>query len=244
MTHLDIPGADPISGSTPIIAFVGNAIRFSDRMLGILTDEFPDHAFRRFDRIADLLRAGLPTGSVTIVVFEEGHTGAMLSNPKDYQSVAGDAQLVIAFSQACVAAHFLSARGDCPELEHVGLLPLNAQIEVWVSVMRLLMCGQIFLPDWVVRNLPTGQASEQTSFAAPPDAARDLTQREWQVLELVARGLQNKVIAARLSVSEHTVKLHIHNLLRKLGVSNRTLATNWYHKVAAGSPQAGLGGHG
>ena len=42
MTHLDFSGSDPISGSSPIIAFVGNAIRFSDRMLGILADEFPE----------------------------------------------------------------------------------------------------------------------------------------------------------------------------------------------------------
>jgi DNA-binding NarL/FixJ family response regulator len=62
------------------------------------------------------------------------------------------------------------------------------------------------------------------------DRARDdgpverMTGREVQVLELLADGLSNKAIAARLGVSDETVKFHLSSILGKLGVANRTEA--------------------
>jgi DNA-binding NarL/FixJ family response regulator len=50
---------------------------------------------------------------------------------------------------------------------------------------------------------------------------RILTNREYQVAELVSRGLANKVIAHHLSVTEGTVKIHAHAIFQKLGVRNR-----------------------
>ena len=49
-----------------------------------------------------------------------------------------------------------------------------------------------------------------------------LTPRELNVLELVAEGLPNRAIAARLEISEHTVKFHVSSLFSKLGAGNRT----------------------
>jgi DNA-binding NarL/FixJ family response regulator len=55
-----------------------------------------------------------------------------------------------------------------------------------------------------------------------------LTRRERQIAELVARGRQNKEIAAELSINESTVKNHVTNLMNKIGVRNRTeLAIRW-----------------
>jgi two-component system, NarL family, response regulator LiaR len=58
----------------------------------------------------------------------------------------------------------------------------------------------------------------------PPDPAAELTGRERQVLELVARGMPNKAIALQLSLSEKTVKAHVSAILRKLDVTDRTQA--------------------
>ena len=54
--------------------------------------------------------------------------------------------------------------------------------------------------------------------------ATDITTRELAVLQLLARGLSNRAIAIHLSVSFHTVKNHVRNVLRKLGVSTRAEA--------------------
>jgi two-component system nitrate/nitrite response regulator NarL len=48
-----------------------------------------------------------------------------------------------------------------------------------------------------------------------------LTQRELEITQLVSKGLPNKAVAGQLGVQEGTVKLHLHNIYRKLGVSNR-----------------------
>ena len=54
-----------------------------------------------------------------------------------------------------------------------------------------------------------------------------LTPRELDVLKLVAQGLSNPDIARRLMLSEHTVKRHLANILRKLSLSSRAAAAAW-----------------
>jgi DNA-binding NarL/FixJ family response regulator len=56
---------------------------------------------------------------------------------------------------------------------------------------------------------------------AATDLARLLTPREMEIVRLVARGLRNKEIASRLSITEGTVKVHLHNTYEKLGLGGR-----------------------
>ena len=70
---------------------------------------------------------------------------------------------------------------------------------------------------------------EDRAGAQPPSAA-GLTPRELEVLRLLAAGLTNREIAARLVISEHTVHRHVTNLYRRLGVSSRTAATAYAHR--------------
>jgi DNA-binding NarL/FixJ family response regulator len=80
---------------------------------------------------------------------------------------------------------------------------------------------------------------EGTVFHAPsgldqpaPDPLRDagLTPRELEVLKAVARGLSNKAISKEFWVTEQTVKFHLNNVYRKLGVANRTAAAALVHE--------------
>ena len=57
--------------------------------------------------------------------------------------------------------------------------------------------------------------------------AAGLTERELEIVKAVARGLSNKAISKELWVTEQTVKFHLTNVYRKLGVANRTEAARW-----------------
>jgi ATP/maltotriose-dependent transcriptional regulator MalT len=75
----------------------------------------------------------------------------------------------------------------------------------------------------------------------PSSGRRPLSVREAEVLEMVATGLSNEQVAARLGVTVHAVKFHLAGIYRKLGVANRTQAAGVYVRAAAGlPPDAGL----
>jgi DNA-binding CsgD family transcriptional regulator len=71
--------------------------------------------------------------------------------------------------------------------------------------------------------------------AAPPD---QLSAREVQILQLVARGLSNRQIGLELFISEHTAANHIRSILRKTGCANRTEAASYAHRHALVSVQS------
>lgn len=65
------------------------------------------------------------------------------------------------------------------------------------------------------------------SARSTPAAADALSEREREVLTMVAEGLPNKLIAVRLGISEKTVKAHLTNVFRTIGVTDRTQAALW-----------------
>ena len=115
-----------------------------------------------------------------------------------------------------------------------GILPFNLPLDVWLSALQLMLSGGEYVPRDMIGLVHSADAqaaagttpSTQSVSAAGKKA--ELTRREVDVLELVAQGLQNKTIAARLELSEHTVKLHIHHIISKLGAHNRTQAAAIY----------------
>jgi DNA-binding NarL/FixJ family response regulator len=89
------------------------------------------------------------------------------------------------------------------------------------------------------KDIPSAlrQAYEETVYhaygfrAAPEDALREagLTEREITMLKALARGLSNRAIGQELWISQPTVKFHLRNLYRKLGVPNRLAAASFAH---------------
>lgn len=73
-----------------------------------------------------------------------------------------------------------------------------------------------------------GKKAEQADAEIPEGA--DLTEREAEVLRLIARGATNREIAKRLSISEGTVKNHVSNILSRLGLRDRTQAAIYAHE--------------
>jgi len=81
-------------------------------------------------------------------------------------------------------------------------------------------------PPKVHYDLPVGGRRLMQQVTAPrkPEAGAQLTDREREVLRLVADGLPTKQISASLSITERTVKFHVNSILRKLGADNRAQA--------------------
>jgi DNA-binding NarL/FixJ family response regulator len=75
---------------------------------------------------------------------------------------------------------------------------------------------------WLVAPESTNSGLRSESIRTGDDVVEPLTARETEVLELLAQGLSNKAIAARLSISDQTVKFHVASICGKLGASNRT----------------------
>ena len=67
----------------------------------------------------------------------------------------------------------------------------------------------------------------QRSGSGPSSGAAALSERETEVLRLVAAGHANKIIARRLGIAERTVKAHLTNIFQRIGVSDRTQAALW-----------------
>ena len=95
------------------------------------------------------------------------------------------------------------------------LLDRAADIEVVGAAAQ----GDAPLDPRAARELLTARASDR------PETG--LTERERAVLALVGSGMPNKVIALRLGISEKTVKAHLTNVFRAIGVTDRTQAALW-----------------
>jgi len=97
-----------------------------------------------------------------------------------------------------------------------GYLLKDVQPDDLAQAIRQVHKGLPALDPQIAARLMRGAAS-------PPPGSH-FTQRERDVLKLLAEGLSNREIASRLFISEKTVKTHVSNLLQKLGVADRTQA--------------------
>lgn len=107
-----------------------------------------------------------------------------------------------------------------------GYLLKNSEASQVLDAIRRLANGEAVLP-------PALAARVLDEFAAPLQAQETLTEREIEIIRLVAQGLGNKEIATKLSLSENTVKTHVRHILDKLQLRSRS-------EAAAYAVQAGL----
>ncbi len=103
-----------------------------------------------------------------------------------------------------------------------GVLPLDSSLEELLAAVKALHHGLLVGAPALLEQvlaLPDKDTSPQAATASEA-----LTEREVQVLGLLAQGLANKQVAARLGISEHTVKFHVSGIYTKLGATSRTEA--------------------
>jgi DNA-binding NarL/FixJ family response regulator len=104
-----------------------------------------------------------------------------------------------------------------------GFLLKDVKAAQLVDAVRTVAAGDALIAPSVTKRLMAEFAARPSEPEQPPELT-ELTPRELEVLELVARGLSNAEIAARLVVGEATVKTHVTRILMKLGLRDRVQA--------------------
>jgi DNA-binding NarL/FixJ family response regulator len=115
-----------------------------------------------------------------------------------------------------------------------GYLVKDAAPEELALAVRAARRGEIHLDAAVARQL----MDSLRPSGAPADQFGELTERELEVLRLIAEGHANKEIARRLVISERTARTHVSNILRKLGLSSRTQAALLAVREGLAPPQS------
>jgi DNA-binding NarL/FixJ family response regulator len=97
---------------------------------------------------------------------------------------------------------------------------LTSELGVIQAALQIVHTGGIFAPA----DILLGSLSKAAADSRALRSANRLTARELNVLAHLRHGNANKIIASELGMAESTVKVHLHNIMRKLGASNRTQA--------------------
>lgn len=117
-----------------------------------------------------------------------------------------------------------------------GFLAKDTLPELILSHLKQVYAGHTILQERSInilaqqfRQAPPIQAA---TLSQPRNAEllQDITQREQETLRLIAKGLNNKLIARELGISDGTVKVYVKNLLRKLNVHSRLELSVWVHQ--------------
>ena len=110
-----------------------------------------------------------------------------------------------------------------------GIVLKQTATELLIKSIRKVHAGEIWLDSHttaaVIRQFVAG-ADDSAAAPRPPRSSRErerspLSQREREIVALVAQGFKNKEMAEKMFISEQTVKNHLHNIFDKLGVSDR-----------------------
>jgi DNA-binding NarL/FixJ family response regulator len=120
-----------------------------------------------------------------------------------------------------------------------GFLLKDAPAEELAAAIRVVASGDALLAPGVTRRVIDAFVHRAPPPVDPDRPVADLTRREVEVLGLLARGLSNADIAARLFVSEGTTKTHVSNVLMKLGLRDRVQAVIYAYEHGVVVPGAG-----
>ncbi|MHB9864377.1 LuxR C-terminal-related transcriptional regulator [Streptomyces sp. YIM S03343] len=180
---------------------------------------------------ADVLRAlgpGARRTAAIVLVGEGGHDGRPGRGGPGSPGSRGMPEARGAQALDAGALEYLWAGAD-------GFVLQDAALSEIAAAIRAVAAGHAVLPPPLTRRLVDLLVRRVPPQPDPPRVS-SLTSREREIFDLVAAGMSNGEVAEALVLSEKTVKFHVSNLLRKLGVRNRAQAIvcAWDRGVLAG----------
>jgi DNA-binding NarL/FixJ family response regulator len=120
-----------------------------------------------------------------------------------------------------------------------GFLLKRARPEDLIAAVHTIAAGEALLSPSVTRRVIDRMAQQPTPELADQAKLDGLTPRERGVLELIARGLSNREIAAALAVEESTIRTHVKRILMKLGLRDRVQAVIFAYETGLNRPALG-----
>jgi DNA-binding NarL/FixJ family response regulator len=196
----------------PGIAVIHQRAVFRDCFVRCLEISYRDHDIFPFVTIAEWCGSeepGARAASIVIIVID-GSDESSVAGLECLEAVAASTPVVIV--------------SDIDDLDYImrtfksgarGYIPTSLPFNVAVEAMRLVKAGGTFVP--ASSFFLDGEGSPSS-----PKAKGLLTARQMKVAEEVSHGKANKQIAYELNMSEHTVKVHLRHIMRKLNARNRT----------------------
>ena len=180
-------------------------------------------AMRMLDRVnqvetADSLRAAIARaeeGSFDLCLLDLGLPDCSGLQALERMRESLPALPVVVVSGSDDPTHVLKAL----DLGAMGYIPKTSPRDVLLGAVRLVASGGIYVP---VQALTAREAA--TPPAPTPSSDLGISARQREVLDLLLKGLPNKLIARKLDISENTAKIHVSAVLRALGVASRTQA--------------------
>ena len=117
-----------------------------------------------------------------------------------------------------------------------GFLLKRARPEELIAAVHTIAAGEALLSPSVTRRVIDRMAQQPTPELADQAKVEALTPREREVLELIARGLSNREIAAALGVEESTIRTHVKRILLKLELRDRVQAVIFAYETGVNRP--------
>ena len=215
----DLLNADHAGGSEtkrggrqnkPAIIVIHRRAVFRDCFVRCLEIAYGDHSVYSFACVADWFasaESGAASSAVIIIVVESGD--GSLADLEVLENVTEKVPVIIV--------------SDVDDVDHIlrtlkrgarGYIPSSLPFNIAVEAVRLVEAGGVFLP--------ASSFVEREQAFAPAKTAVPFTGRQMEVLGEVRHGKANKQIAYELNMSEHTVKVHLRHIMRKLKARNRT----------------------
>jgi DNA-binding NarL/FixJ family response regulator len=195
----------------PAIVVIHRRAVFRDCFVRCLEVSYRDRNIYSFANVADWFgseECGAVAGAVVIMVVESGDE-ASLADLDMLESVTEKMPVIIV--------------SDIDDVDHIvrtlkrgvrGYIPSDLPFNIAVEAVRLVEAGGVFVP--------ASSFVDREQSSTPAKSAGLLTNRQMEVLEEIRHGKANKQIAYELNMSEHTVKVHLRDIMRKLKARNRT----------------------